>query len=65
MPFVTLTVRQPTSTGFKDKVFAAVHAALVATGVRAGGFDPENMMVAFGETSCEHGAFAGGRLLHA
>lgn len=24
MPFVTLTVRQPTSTGFRDKVFAAV-----------------------------------------
>jgi phenylpyruvate tautomerase PptA (4-oxalocrotonate tautomerase family) len=33
MPFVTLTVRKPKSTGFKDKVFAAVHAALVATGV--------------------------------
>jgi phenylpyruvate tautomerase PptA (4-oxalocrotonate tautomerase family) len=30
MPFVTLTVRKPKSTGFKDKVFAA---ALVATGV--------------------------------
>ena len=33
MPFVTLTVRKPKSTEFKDKVFAAVHAALVATGV--------------------------------
>jgi hypothetical protein len=33
MPFVTLTVRKPKRTEFKDKVFAAVHAALVATGV--------------------------------
>ena len=33
MPFVTLTVRKPKSNEFKDKVFAAVHAALVATGV--------------------------------
>jgi phenylpyruvate tautomerase PptA (4-oxalocrotonate tautomerase family) len=33
MPFVTLTVRKPKPTEFKDKVFAAVHAALVATGV--------------------------------
>ena len=33
MPFVTLTVRKPKSTEFKDNVFAAVHAALVATGV--------------------------------
>jgi phenylpyruvate tautomerase PptA (4-oxalocrotonate tautomerase family) len=33
MPFVTLTVRKPKTTEFKDKVFAAVHAALVATGV--------------------------------
>jgi len=33
MPFVTLTVCKPKSTEFKDKVFAAVHAALVATGV--------------------------------
>lgn len=33
MPFVTLTVRKPKSVEFKDKVFAAVHAALVATGV--------------------------------
>ena len=33
MPFVTLTVRKPKPAEFKDKVFAAVHAALVATGV--------------------------------
>ncbi|WP_322402666.1 tautomerase family protein [Massilia luteola] len=33
MPFVTLTVRKPKNAEFKDKVFAAVHAALVATGV--------------------------------
>jgi phenylpyruvate tautomerase PptA (4-oxalocrotonate tautomerase family) len=33
MPFVTLTVRKPKTAEFKDKVFAAVHAALVATGV--------------------------------
>jgi phenylpyruvate tautomerase PptA (4-oxalocrotonate tautomerase family) len=33
MPFVTLTVRKPKTTEFKDKIFAAVHAALVATGV--------------------------------
>ncbi|MCS0582195.1 tautomerase family protein [Massilia pinisoli] len=33
MPFVTLTVRKPKTAEFKDKVLAAVHAALVATGV--------------------------------
>ncbi|WP_075794756.1 tautomerase family protein [Massilia putida] len=125
MPFVTLTVRKPKSTEFKDKVFAAVHAALVATGVpdmdkfqrvleldasdfrydthypdvmttrtddfvlieilwsvgrsvkvkkkllgelmdhlRAGGFDPENVMVVFKETGWENWSFAGGRILH-
>lgn len=125
MPFVTLTVRKPKSAEFKDKVFAAVHAALVATGVpdtdrfqrvleldaadfrydshypdvqtartddfvlieilwsvgrsvkvkkkllaelmdrlRADGFDPENVMVAFKETTWENWSFAGGRLLH-
>jgi phenylpyruvate tautomerase PptA (4-oxalocrotonate tautomerase family) len=125
MPFVTLTVRKPKSTEFKDKVFAAVHAALVATGVpdtdkfqrvleldatdfrydthypdvqttrtddfvlieivwsvgrsvkvkkkllgelmdhlRAGGFDPENVMVVFKETGWENWSFAGGRMLH-
>ena len=125
MPFVTLTVRKPKPTEFKDKVFAAVHAALVATGVpdtdrfqrvleldaadfrydshypdvtttrtddfvlieivwsvgrsvkvkkkllaelmdqlRAGGFDPENVMVGFKETNWENGSFAGGRILH-
>jgi phenylpyruvate tautomerase PptA (4-oxalocrotonate tautomerase family) len=125
MPFVTLTVRKPKSTEFKDKVFAAVHAALVATGVpdtdrfqrvleldaadfrydshypdvqttrtddfvlieilwsvgrsvkvkkkllaelmerlRADGFDPENVMVVFKETTWENWSFAGGRLLH-
>jgi phenylpyruvate tautomerase PptA (4-oxalocrotonate tautomerase family) len=125
MPFVTLTVRKPKPTEFKDKVFAAVHAALVATGVpdtdrfqrvleldaadfrydshypdvtttrtddfvlieivwsvgrsvkvkkklladlmdrlRAGGFDPENVMVVFKETNWENWSFAGGRVLH-
>ena len=125
MPFVTLTVRKPKSTEFKDKVFAAVHAALVATGVpdtdrfqrvleldaadfrydshypdvqttrtddfvlieilwsvgrsvkvkkklladlmdrlRADGFDPENVLVVFKETSWENWSFAAGRLLH-
>ena len=125
MPFVTLTVRKPKSTEFKDKVSAAVHAALVATGVpdtdkfqrvleldaadfrydthypdvmttrtddfvlieivwsvgrsvkvkkkllgelmdhlRAGGFDPENVMVVFKETGWENWSFAGGRILH-
>lgn len=125
MPFVTLTVRKPKTTGFKDKVFAAVHAALAATGIpdtdkfqrvleldaadfrydthypdvqttrtddfvlieivwsvgrsvkvkkkllaelmdnlRAGGFDPENVMVVFKETNWENWSFAGGRLLH-
>lgn len=125
MPFVTLTVRKPKTAEFKDKVFAAVHAALVATGVpdtdrfqrvleldaadfrydthypdvqttrtddfvlieivwsvgrsvkvkkklladlmdrlRADGFDPENVMVVFKETSWENWSFAGGRLLH-
>jgi len=33
MPFVTLTVRKPKTAEFKDRVLAAVHAALVATGV--------------------------------
>ena len=125
MPFVTLTVRKPKTAEFKDKVFAAVHAALVATGVpdtdrfqrvleldaadfrydthypdvqttrtddfvlieivwsvgrsvkvkkklladlmdrlRADGFDPENVMVVFKETSWENWSFSGGRLLH-
>jgi phenylpyruvate tautomerase PptA (4-oxalocrotonate tautomerase family) len=125
MPFVTLTVRKPKTAEFKDKVLAAVHAALVATGVpdtdrfqrvleldaadfrydthypdvqttrtddfvlieivwsvgrsvkvkkklladlmdrlRADGFDPENVMVVFKETSWENWSFSGGRLLH-
>ena len=33
MPLVTLTVRKPKSTEFKDKVLDAIHAALVSTGV--------------------------------
>ena len=33
MPLVTLTVRKPKSEAFKSGVFAAVHAALVASGV--------------------------------
>ena len=125
MPFVTLTVRKPKTAAFKDKVLAAVHTALVATGVpdtdrfqrvleldpadfrydthypdvqtsrtddfvlieivwsvgrsvkvkkklladlmdrlRADGFDPENVLVVFKETSWENWSFAGGRLLH-
>jgi len=125
MPLVTLTVRKPKSTEFKDKVLDAVHAALVASGVpatdkfqrvleldaadfrfdpgypdvagardgdfvlieilwsvgrsvkikkalladlmarlRAAGLDPENVMVAFKETTWENWSFAGGRILH-
>jgi len=125
MPFVTLTVRKPKTAEFKDRVLAAVHAALVATGVpdtdrfqrvleldaadfrydthypdvqttrtddfvlieivwsvgrsvkvkkklladlmdrlRADGFDPENVLVVFKETSWENWSFAGGPLLH-
>lgn len=33
MPLVTLTVRKPKSAAFKSAVLAAVHAALVASGV--------------------------------
>ena len=33
MPLVTLTVRKPKTSQFKTAVFAAVHAALVASGV--------------------------------
>jgi 5-carboxymethyl-2-hydroxymuconate isomerase len=33
MPLVTLTVRKPKSAEFKSKVLAAVHGALVASGV--------------------------------
>ena len=33
MPLVTLTVRRPKSSAFKTAVFAAVHAALVSSGV--------------------------------
>ena len=33
MPTVTVTLRKPKSREFKAKVLAAVHAALVATGV--------------------------------
>ena len=33
MPLITLTVRKPKTKAFKDAVFAAVHAALVASGV--------------------------------
>ena len=125
MPFVTLTVRKPKTAEFKDQVLAAVHAALVATGVpdtdrfqrvleldaadfrfdthypdvqttrtddfvlieilwsvgrsvkvkkkllaelmehlRAGSFDPENVMVVFKETTWENWSFAGGRIFH-
>jgi phenylpyruvate tautomerase PptA (4-oxalocrotonate tautomerase family) len=35
MPLVTLTVRKPTSSTFKNAVLDAVHAALVAAGVPA------------------------------
>ena len=33
MPFITLTIRKPKTTAFKSAVLAAVHAALVASGV--------------------------------
>ena len=36
MPLVTLTVRKPKSREFKEKVLAAVHAALVGSGVNPG-----------------------------
>jgi phenylpyruvate tautomerase PptA (4-oxalocrotonate tautomerase family) len=32
--------------------------------LRAGGFDPENVMVVFKETTWENWSFAGGRILH-
>src|SRR5215475_13949422 len=35
MPLVTLTVRKPKSTAFKNTVLDAVHAALVSSGVPA------------------------------
>lgn len=35
------------------------------TSLRGGGFDPENVMVCFKETTWENWAFGGGRLLHA
>ena len=126
MPLVTLTVRKPKPADFKTRVFDAVHAALVSSGVpaadrfqrvleldaddfrfdatypdvqgrrtddfvlieilwsvgrtvkvrkkllgelmaslSASGFDPENVMVVFKETTWENWAFAGGRMIHA
>jgi phenylpyruvate tautomerase PptA (4-oxalocrotonate tautomerase family) len=35
MPIVTVTVRQPKTTSFKNNVLGAVHQALVASGVNA------------------------------
>ena len=35
MPLITLTVQKPKTLQFKDKVFSAVHEALVAAGVPA------------------------------
>lgn len=35
MPFVTITVRKPKSTAFKNAVLDAVHGALVSAGVSA------------------------------
>ena len=37
----------------------------LTTGLSASGFDPENVMVVFKETTWENWAFAGGRLIHA
>lgn len=125
MPLVTLTVQKPKTAAFKDQVLAAVHAALVASGVpetdrfhrvleldpvdfrfdasypdlskprnsdfvlieillSAGrsvkvkkkivqditgsladaGFEAENIMICFKETSWENWSFGGGRLIH-
>ncbi len=37
----------------------------LTAGLAASGFDPENVMVVFRETTWENWAFAGGRLIHA
>lgn len=126
MPIVTITVRKPKTSEFKNTVLDAVHAALVSSGVPAAdkfqrvielndddfrfdatypdlkssrnadfvlieivwsagrsvkvrrklleelmgtlsraGFNPENVMVSFKETTWENWAFGGGRLIHA
>jgi phenylpyruvate tautomerase PptA (4-oxalocrotonate tautomerase family) len=51
------------SAGRSVKVKRALLADLMQR-LSAGGFDPENVMVCFKETTWENWAFAGGRLLH-
>ncbi|MBC7684717.1 MAG: tautomerase family protein, partial [Bdellovibrionales bacterium] len=51
------------SVGRSVKVKKALLADLMARLAQAG-LDPENVMVAFKETSWENWSFAGGRLLH-
>ena len=51
------------SAGRSVKVKRALLADLMQR-LGAGGFDPENVMVCFKETTWENWAFAGGRLLH-
>lgn len=125
MPLITVTVRKPKTTAFKDGLFDAVQAALAATGMPANdefqrvleldaedfhfdtgypdlsatrnddfaliellwaagrsaqvkkqflddlmrrlgasGYEPENVMVCFKETTRENWSFAGGRVVH-
>jgi phenylpyruvate tautomerase PptA (4-oxalocrotonate tautomerase family) len=52
------------SVGRSVKVKKKLLADLMGTLSRAG-FDPENVMVCFKETTWENWAFAGGRLIHA
>jgi phenylpyruvate tautomerase PptA (4-oxalocrotonate tautomerase family) len=59
VPLVTLTVRKPKTTAFKEQVLAALMDHL-----RAAGLDSENVMVVFKETNWENWSFAGGRILH-
>lgn len=52
------------SAGRSVKVKKAILAQLMAS-LSGAGFDPENVMVCFKETTWENWAFGGGRLLHA
>ncbi len=51
------------SAGRSVKVKKALLGELM-TNLRGAGFDPENVMVCFKETSWENWSFGGGRLLH-
>ena len=52
------------SVGRSVKIRRQLLQHLVA-GLTAAGYDPENVMVVFRETTWENWAFAGGRLIHA